>query len=57
MIPSAVFIRPITLQTKLSLSRKFEKDWEYAKNVYTCFVDLEKAYDRVSCEILWGVLR
>jgi len=30
---------------------------EYAKDVYTCFVDLEKAYDRVPCEKLRGVLR
>jgi len=23
----------------------FEKSWKYAKDVYTCFDDLEKAYD------------
>ena len=34
----------------------FEKSWEYAKNVYTCFVDLERAYDRVPRENLSGVL-
>jgi len=33
-----------------------ETSWEYAKDVFTCFVDLEKAYDRVPCEKLWGVL-
>ena len=30
---------------------------EHAKDVFTCFVDLEKAYNRVPCEKLWGVLR
>jgi len=34
----------------------FKKSWEYAKNVYTRFVDFEKAYDRVPREKLWGVL-
>ena len=25
----------------------FEKSWEYGKNLFACFIDLEKAYDRV----------
>jgi len=29
----------------------------YAKHVYACFVDFEKAYDRVPQEKFWGVLR
>jgi len=33
-----------------------EKSWEYAKNAYTCFVDLEKQYGLVSREKLSGVL-
>jgi len=58
MIPSAVFILAIVLQTKISLSSKFfGKSWEYAKNFSTCFVDLEKAFDRVPREKFWGVLR
>jgi len=37
-----------------TLQQIFEKCWEYAKDVYTCFVDLEKAYNRVPREKLWG---
>jgi len=35
----------------------FEKSREYAKNFQTCFVDLEKAHNRVPREKLWGALR
>ena len=35
----------------------FRKSWEYTKKVYTCYVDFEKAYDRVSRAKHWGVLR
>ena len=34
----------------------FQEIWEYAKEVYTCFVNLEKAYDRVPRDKLWAVL-
>ena len=40
-----------------TLQQIFEKSWEYAKDVYTSFVDLEKAYDRVTREKLSGVFR
>jgi len=46
-----------TTDQNSTLQQIFEKSWEYAKNFYTCFVDLEKAYDRVPHEKLWGVLR
>jgi len=35
-----------------SLQQIFEKVWDYAKDVYVCFVDLEKAFDRVPQEKL-----
>ncbi|KAI3352838.1 hypothetical protein L3Q82_019412, partial [Scortum barcoo] len=36
----------------------FEGLWEFAQPVHMCFVDLEKAFDRVPQRgILWGVLR
>jgi len=40
-----------------TLQQIFEKSWEYAKDVYTCFVDFEKAYNRVTREKLSGVFR
>ena len=39
-----------------ALQQLFEKLWEYAKKVYTYFVELEKAYDRVPSDQLWAVL-
>ena len=39
------------------LQQIFEKSWEYAKDIYTCFVDLEEAYGRVTREKLGGVFR
>ena len=29
-----------------TMKQIFEKSWEYGKNLFVCFVDLEKAYDR-----------
>jgi len=40
-----------------TLQKIFEDFWEHVKNFYTCFVDLEKAYELVSREKLCGVLR
>ena len=31
----------------LPCGKSFEKPWEYVNEVNACFVDLEKAYDRI----------
>ena len=46
-----------TTEQIFTLQQIFEKSLEYAEHVYTCFVDLEKAYDRVLRKMLWGLLR
>jgi len=42
------FRRGCSTTEQISTRQKiFEKSWEHAKDIYTCFVDLEKAYVRV----------
>jgi len=57
MIRGAVFVPAVALQSTFHSPAIFEESWEYAKNVFTCFVDLEKAYSIVPCAKLWGVFR
>ena len=46
-----------SFEPNFSLQQIFEKSSKYAKDVLTCIVDIEKAYDRFPREKLWGVLR
>ena len=45
-----------TMDQIFALQQIFEKSWECAKEVNACFVDLEKAYDRIFRDKLWAVL-
>ncbi|TWW81090.1 hypothetical protein D4764_01G0009050 [Takifugu flavidus] len=43
-----------TVDQLYTLSRVFQGAWEFAQPVHMCFVDLEKAFNRVPRRVLWG---
>ena len=46
-----------TMDQIFTLKLIFDKSWEYGKDLFACFVDLKKAYDRVPRNKLWKVSR
>jgi len=48
--------RSITDQI-FTLKQIFEKSWEYGKDLFASFVDLEKAYERVPRDKTWRILQ
>ena len=46
-----------TTNQLFTLSQVFEKAWEFAKQIYTAFIDLDNAYDQVPRDLLWSVLK
>ena len=46
-----------TTDQTFTLKQIFEKSWQYGKNLFACFADLEKPYDGVSQDKLWKASR
>ena len=44
-------------EIKLPTSTGSSKKWEFQKNIYFCFIDFAKAFDRVDHNKLWKILK
>ena len=54
---NVIFLLSRSTEQILTWKQIFEKSWEHGKDLFACFVDLEKAYDHVLRDKLWMVLR
>ena len=56
-LPVPFLSKPKHHEPNFHLRQIFEKSLEYAKDVFACLVDLEKAYDQVPQNKLWRLLQ
>ena len=48
--------RSVMSEKIFTLKQIFEKSWQLGKDLVSCFIDFEKAYDRAPPDKLWKVL-
>ena len=57
MVSAVFYPGRCTMDQIFTLKQIFEKSWEHGKDLFACFNDLEKAYNRVPRDKLWKVLQ